>query len=192
MSDQVIEESALGETDDTFASRLDAWRYLQDSGWQIGRSQFYAHCKEGRLRREKSGVYTQAAVDKYARLHCRLAETGEKVNDRLSRMAEEKAETELSREKLRLDREQHELSVRKGEYVPRDEVELMIIGRAVALMAHLKHLVQMRSPEWIELVDGRQDRGAELIGAILTGIEAHLATFARDVEFEVIMEADHV
>jgi len=175
--------------EDIFATRLDAWQYLQDSGWQIGRSQFYQHCKEGRLLRDrKTGKYLQAAVDKYAALHCRLAETGEKVDGKLSRMAEDKATTELQREKVRLEREQHELAVRKGEYVQRDEVELMIIGRAVAMLAHLKAMTQMRSGDWIELVEGKQERAQELIIAINNSIEEHLVAFARDVEFDVILE----
>lgn len=171
-------------------NRLEAWRYLQAGGWQIGRSQFYSHCKEGRLPRRTDGQYDRAAVDKYAKLHCRHIETGEKVNDRLARMAEEKAETELAREKVRLDRERHDLAVRRREYVERDQVELMLVARAVALLSHLKALVQMRVPDWIELVEGDQARGRELIAALVEGIEAQVATFARDIEFDIIFEAN--
>jgi hypothetical protein len=183
------EQPIIVEDDDIFSTRLEAWQYLQDSGWQIGRSQFYQHCKEGRLLRDRSsGKYTQVAVDKYAHLHCRRLETGEKVNNTRSRMADEKAETELEREKVRLERERHDLAVRRSEYVARDEVELMIVGRAVAMLAHLKAMVQMSVPDWIELVEGKQERGRELIDAIHIGIEEHLAVFARDIEFEVIFE----
>jgi hypothetical protein len=177
------------EADELFNTRLDAWQYLQDSGWQIGRSQFYEHCKEGRLLRDRAtGKYAQAAVDRYAKIHCRMRETGEKVNDSRSRMADEKAVTELEREKVRLEKDRHDLAVRRAEYVPRDEVELMIVGRAVAMLAHLKAMVQMTAPDWIALVEGNQDRGRELIDALHTGIEEHMAVFARDVEFEVIFE----
>lgn len=176
------------ESDDTFPNRLEAWQYLQDSGWQIGRSQFYQHCKEGRLVREKDGTYRRERVDKYASLHCRLMETGEKVNDTLARMAEEKAATELEREKVRLEKERHDMALRKGDYVPRDEVELMIVGRAVAMLAHLKAMVQMRAGDWIELVEGQQERAQELIAVLWDGIEEHLAVFAKDIEFDVIFE----
>jgi hypothetical protein len=177
------------EADDLFASRLEAWQYLQDSGWRIGRSQFYQHCKEGRLLLDrKTGKYLQAAVDKYAQLHCRLAETGERVNDKRDRLAESKAEVGFEREKLRLEKERHDLAIQRGEYVPRDEVELMIVGRAVALLAHLKALVQMQSGDWIELVDGNPERAQELIGTVNRAIEEHLSVFARDIEFDVIFE----
>lgn len=180
------------EPDDLFANRLEAWQYLQDSGWQIGRSQFYEHCKEGRLLRDRAtGKYAQAAVDRYAEIHCRRIETGEKVNETRTRMAEEKAETELEREKVRLERERHELAVRRGDYVPRDEVELMIVGRAVAMLAHLRAMVQMRASDWIALVEGDQQRARDLIDTVHGAIEEHLAVFAKDIEFEVIFEKNH-
>lgn len=174
-------------TDDRFPHKLAAWEYLRDSGWQIGRSQFYEHCKQGRLPR-KDGHYLRDDVDRYAKLHCKLEATGEKVNDTLSRMAEEKATTELEREKVRLDRERHELAVKRGEVVDRDEVEQMIVGRAVAMLAHLKAMVQMKAGDWIALVEGNQARARDLIETVQSGIEEHLAVFARDIEFEVIFE----
>lgn len=173
--------------DDHFPHKLAAWEYLRDSGWQISKSQFYEHCKQGRLPR-KDGHYLRADVDRYAKTHCKLESTGERVNDTLARMAEEKASTELSREKVRLEREIHDLAARRGEYVPRDEVELMIVGRAVAMLAHLKAMVQMRTPDWIELVGGDQARGRDLIDTVWIAIEEHLSLFARDIEFDVIFE----
>lgn len=171
-----------------FANKLDVWQYLKLQGWQIGRSQFYEHCKQGRLVRETDGSYLGKMVDRYAKMHCRRVETGDKVNDRLAKVSEEKAITELEREKVRLEKEQHDLAIRKGEYVPRDEVELMIVGRAVAMLAHLKAMVQMRAGDLIELVDGKQDRAQELIAVLGLHVEETLSVFARDVEFEVIFE----
>ncbi|MGI6655247.1 MAG: hypothetical protein ACOX5Z_00145 [Desulfobulbus sp.] len=176
------------EPDDIFPHRLAAWGYLRDSGWQISRAQFYEHCAQGRLRRQKDGTYRIRDVDLYAKTHCKRLDTGEKVNDTLARMAEDKAKTELSREKVRLEREEFDLAVKKREYVRRDEVELMIVGRAVAMLSHLQAMVQMQAEDWIVLVGGDPLRARELIAAVCQGIEGHMATFAREVEFEVILE----
>ena len=173
--------------DETFPTRLDAWRYLQDSGWQISRSQFYDHVKQGRVPR-KGGSYQRADVDRYAQIHCRLLETGEKVNDKLTKFAERKAEVELKREEKRLERETYELAVKTGKYVLREDVELMIVGRAVAMLSHLKAMVQMGVGDWIALAEGNQERCRELIDDIQQKIEEHLAIFAKDIEFEVIFE----
>lgn len=176
--------------DDHFPHKLAAWEYLRDSGWKIGRSQFYEHCKQGRLPR-KDGRYLRADVDRYAENHCKLEATGEKVNETLARQAEEKSTTELEREKVRLERERHELAVRQGKVVEREAVELMIVGRAVAMLSHLKAMVQMQAGDWIAAVDGDQSRARELIDIVQTGIEEHIAVFARDIEFEVIFEKNN-
>lgn len=175
------------EPDETFPHKLAAWEYLRDSGWQIGRSQFYEHCKQGRLPR-KDGGYLRVDVDRYAENHCKLESTGEKVNETLARQAEEKSSTELEREKVRLARERHELAVKQGKVVDRDAVEQMIVGRAIAMLAHLKAMVQMKAGDWIEVVEGNQSRSRELIETIQESIEGHIAVFAKDIEFEVIFE----
>ena len=180
-------DTCLLDPDDFFATKLDAWQYLQDSGWQIGRSQFYEHCKQGRLPR-KDGRYLRADVDRYAQHHCRAADTGEKVNEKLSRIAEEKIETELARDKTRLEKELMELAIKRGEYVPRDEVEQMIVGRAVALLAHLRAMAAMKASDFIALVAGDQRRQRDLIDALNENIEDYVAIFAKDIEFEVIFE----
>lgn len=188
--DDLIDDLAPADAEipESFPNRLAAWEYLRDEGWQIGRAQFYEHCREGRLPRQPDGTYLRRDVDRYAKHHCRRVETGERVNDTLSRMAEEKAKVELEREKVRLARENHDLSVRRGEFVAREEVELMIVGRAVAMMSHLKAMIRMRVPDWIDLVGGDQERARELIDAAQRGVEEHLSVFARDVEFEVLLE----
>ena len=180
-------DGSSADDDDTFATKLDAWQYLQDSGWQIGRSQFYEHCKQGRLPR-KDGRYLRADVDRYAQHHCRAADTGEKVNEKLSRIAEEKIETELARDKTRLEKDLMELAIKRGEYVPRDEVEQMIVGRAVALLAHLRAMAAMKASDFIALVAGDQRRQRDLIDALNENIEDYVAIFAKDIEFEVIFE----
>ncbi len=187
-----LDPGAAAEADDefpeSFPNRLAAWEYLRDEGWQIGRAQFYEHCREGRLPRRPDGTYLRRHVDKYASHHCRRVETGERVNDTLSRKAEEKARVELEREKVRLERDRHDLDVRRGKYLPTDEVEQMLVGRAVALRAHLKAMSRMKAADWIDLVGGDQERARELIGAVDAAVEEHLAVYARDVEFEVLLE----
>lgn len=188
MTDEKIDNQ---DSEDLFATKLDVWRFLKEDGWKIGRSQFYDHCKDGLLRPDReTGKYKLAAVEKYARLHVRREETGARVNEKFDRMQEEKLETELAREKIRLERETHELGIKQKKFIPRDDFELAVVGRAVAMLAHLKHMVQMRVPDWIDLVEGDQTRAPELVDEATRDIELRLADFARDVEFDVILEAE--
>lgn len=169
---------------ETFKNRLAAWEYLHLGGWHISRTQFYQHCKAGLVTREKNGKYLRESLDKYANGYCRRVDTGEKAG---ATTAEKKAEIDLLRSEVRLQKERRELELIEGKSIPRAEVELMIVGRAVAMLSHLKAMTQMRASDWIHIVDGDQSRAAELIAEIQDGIEEYLATFARDVEFKVIL-----
>lgn len=174
---------------DTFDKPIDVYRYLKEEGWQIGRSQFYEHIKQ-KLLRPKKGVFTLEAIEKYANLNLRNNETGQRVNEKQDRLQEEKLENEVKAAKLKVEREEHELNVKKGRYITREEHELAIVGRAVAFMAHLNHSVQKSVPDWIDLVDGNQEKAADLVAAITEEIEIRMSDFAADTEFEVHLEAD--
>ena len=174
---------------DTFPHRVAVWKYLCESGWKISRSQFYEHCSDGKLARQEDGSYLRSDADKYAGTHCISLATGQRLG--ASAMADEKAVVALAREKVRLEREEYDLGVRKGKYIPRDEVELMIIGRAIAMLSHLNAMVQMQAEDWIAMVGGDTTRSRELIDTIQHGIEDHVSVFARDIEFEVLMEKEN-
>ncbi|BCL59951.1 hypothetical protein DGMP_06440 [Desulfomarina profundi] len=174
-----------------FSSKIKAWEYLVDNGWQISRSQFYEHCRDGLLRPRKSdGAYTVKAVEKYATLHVKKAETGRKVSEYEDKIREEKMKISLERERVGLEKEKFDLAAKQSKFVPRDEFELAIVARAVAFMAHLNHTVQQNVPDWIALVDGNQSSAPELVEAIVRAIEQRMGDFAADAEIDVIMEAD--
>jgi hypothetical protein len=174
---------------ESFATAIKVYEYLKEEGWQIGRSQFYEHIKQKKLRPRK-GVFSLTAVERYAKRHLKHSETGQKVNDKLDRMQEEKAELELKRARVNFERDEYELNVKRGRYITREEHELAIVGRAVAFMAHLNHSVQSRAGDWIELVGGDQGRAAELVAAIVAELELRMGDFAADVEIDVILEGN--
>lgn len=175
---------------DSFRNKKAVLDYLKTEGWQISQSQFYAHCKERYLRPDKEGKYTLKAVEKYAKTWLKLAATGEKINTEYDRKMERKLDAEIKAAEVRADREQFELETKRGRFIPRDEFELAIVGRAVAFMAHLNHTVQTNAAEWIEIVGGDQTRAPELVQAISRAIEQRMGDFAADAEFDVIMEAN--
>lgn len=177
-------------TEIIFKSRIAVHRWLEDNGWQISRSQLYAHCKDGLLRPAKDGKYRLKAVEKYATIHVKKAETGQKVNDLEEQIRQQKLEISLEREVTALDRERFEQQKRQGKFVARDDFEMAIVARAVTFMAHLNHSVQSSVPDWIDIVEGDQLRAPELVDAIIKTIEQRMGDFAVDAEFDVILEAN--
>lgn len=174
-----------------FKSKSAVFNYLKGHGkWSISKSQFYKHCADRLLRPGTDGKYTQQAVEKYAKQYLKDATTGRKETDRLDRMHEEKLKVELNSAKVKLEKDQHDLDTRKGKFVSRDDFELAIVSRAVAFMAHLNHAIQANTPDWIELVNGDQQRAAELVHAVSGVVEQRMGDFAADVEFDVILEVN--
>ncbi|SDP29040.1 hypothetical protein [Desulforhopalus singaporensis] len=178
-------------TEMIFTSKISVHRWLLENGWQISKTQFYDHCNEGLLRPRKSdGKYDLKTVKKYANLHVRKLETGQKESDREIQMREEKLSIALEREKMGLESDRFNLEKKKGKYVAVSDVELMIVGRAVAFMAHLNHTVQQSVPDWIDIVNGDQSMAPQLVEAISRSVEQRMGDFAVNAEFDVILEAN--
>lgn len=173
---------------ESFKNKLTSWEYLHSSGWHISRTQFYQHCRAGMVKREKSGQYLRESLDRYAGSYCRRVDTGEKVG---ATTAEKKAEIDLLRSEVRLQKERRELELIEGKSIPRAEVELMIVGRAVAFLSHLRAMTQMHASDLIHIVGGDQSRATEMIAELQGLIEEHVSTFARDVEFKVMLAPDN-
>lgn len=173
-----------------FKSQESVLEYLKNAGWKASKSNLNRHCKEKLLRPQEDGTYSQRAVDRYAKTWLKQVATGQKVNERLDRLQEERLEKELKAANLKLDREQFDLDVRRGRFIPRDEVELLIVGRAVAFMAHLNHTIHVGVPDWIDIVGGNQAMASDLVSAISEAIEQRMSDFSADIEFEVFLEAN--
>ena len=179
-------------SDDTsFKTKKAVFEHLDAAGkWQISRSQFYAHAKQGLLRPDKDGRFQLKAVEKYARTWLKEMATGQKANEKLDKMQERKLEAETLSAEIRHERERFEFESKRGKFIPREQFELAIVGRAVAFLAHLNHTVQTNAADWIDIVGGDQSRAPELVQAISREIEQRMGDFAADAEIDVILEAN--
>lgn len=184
------EETPENTEPTTFPTQKAAMEYLVAAGWKVSKSHFSRHCKEKLLRPESDGSYSQKACDKYAKTWLKTVATGQKVNERMDKMQEEKLEVDLRAAKYKMEEAEFNLGVRKNKFVPRDDFELAIVGRAVAFMAHLNHTIQTEAAEWIDIVGGDQTRAPELVAAISRAVEQRMGDFAADAEFDVILEAN--
>ena len=177
-----------------FKSKAAVLRYLEEGGWDISKTQFYDHCRDGLLlplrSGENKGKYKKSTIKKYADLHVRKLETGLKETSRQERMRDEKLELSLERERIGKERDQFELDKKRGQFIPREEFEAAIVARAVAFMAHLNHTIQTEAPKWIDLVAGDQERAADLVDAVSKSVEQRMGDFAANAEISVIFEAN--
>lgn len=162
-----------------------------EGGYTISQSQFYKHCAEGLLRPRKSdGQYTLKAVKKYASLHVKKKETGQKESEWEEKIRREKAELGLEQARVEFESSQINLEKKKSKLVPRDEFEPAVVARSVAFMAHLNHTVHESAVKWVKLVKGDPALAPQLVDAISRAIEQRMGDFAIDAEFDIILEVD--
>ena len=179
---------------DLFRKKSTVFTYLQDAGYDISRSQFYAHCRDGLLlpvrSGENKGKYKLSTVQRYASLHVKNSETGNKESEDEQRIREEKLNVSLAREKIGLEKDALELKKKQGKTIDIEDFERGIVARTVAFFAHLNHSIYTSAPDWVDLVDGDQNKAADLVEAISKTVEQRLGDFAKNAEFEVILEQD--
>ena len=115
-------------------------------------------------------------------------------------MADKKT-ADLQERKLRAEigrtEEQHKRAIiereaLEGKLIPRDEVELELAGRAVALEAGYDHMVYTMAAGLVELVDGNQAKVDRLITAMLEAKNEWLNQYAGTVDFVVILKKEAV
>lgn len=182
---------AAVKDDQVFKTKLAVWEWLVANDWQVGRSVFYDHCRDGYLKprsKKAGGGYALAAVRRYTEKHCRQAATGEKLPSRAERLNEERAELDLEQSRVKLQKEQLTLGVRQKKYIDREDAELQVVGLAVAFAAGLNHLVQTRAPKWVELVGGDQALVGDLVDDATTAIAVRLSDFCRLGDVDVVLE----
>ncbi len=170
-----------------FKNKISVHRWLIDNDWQISQTQFYDHCRDGLLRARK-GVYSIKAVKKYASLHVKKAETGEKENERLSRQQEEDKQLDIDLKKIKKADAQWALDIKEKKYMLSSDHIRHMVAAASVLDAGLKHFFRLKSEEIIDLVEGDQKHSATLVRFCIAQLDMALTEFAKPREFEIEIE----
>jgi hypothetical protein len=175
---------------DTFATQQEVLTYLKAAGYKIEKSALSNHVRS-RLLIKKAGVYRRKDVDNYSGLHLQSGATGQTMADKKTAdLQERKLRAEIGRTEEQYKRAIIEREALEGKLIPRDEVELELAGRAVALEAGYDHMVYTMAAGLVELVDGNQAKVDRLITTMLEAKNEWLNQYAGAVDFVVILKKD--
>lgn len=177
---------------DRWKTKAGVLKYLEAQGWAIEKSTFYNHSNPGhkdggRLNKVK-GWFLKTHVDAYARQYLTKLDGAGPADDEQSGLQKEKLQGEISYRRIQTEKAQLDLDVQRGKYLPVDQVDLELAGRAGVLDSSYRHLIQSRAPEIVALVGGDQQKTAELVNFILERWDTMLAEFATTREFQVIVK----
>lgn len=160
-------------------------RFLHNNGWNVEKTQFYQHVKQGKLARNDKGLFTRRAVLKYAKDWVPRSETGKKVGEEQTDLQRIKLEEEIERIRVQQRRDNFKFDVERGKYLLRAEVEQELAGRAVALDAGYNHMVYSRVQEFISVVGGDPGKANLLIECLLTARDDWFNQYASAMDFEI-------
>lgn len=182
-------------TPQIFKNRSAVAKWLAENGYKVKKSKVYKDVDAGLLKMELDGTITIESVRRYIghpeagiSEQIKTAETGQdrEVREYHRKTASAKAEKiELEVQKLR-----REMEVEEGKWIPRENLELEMAGRAAVLDQGLRNLIQIRVDHWINLVNGDQARSGELRAAMFDELDALMNSYVSTDTFQVLFEED--
>lgn len=172
------------------ANKANVLRYLQDDGWDVKKQTFYNHCKSGKLSKNRSGLYTNRGVKKYAETWLVRLDTGETVGETEEKLATVKTRAEIRKINTAQEREQFKLEVDQKKYILRSDMEKELVSRAIVLNNGLEHMIQTIAPELITLVGGDMKKLTDAIELFMEKKDEQLNQYANTRTFKVILKSN--
>lgn len=158
--------------------------YAEECGRKVKRSKLYNDITAGRLKKQPDGSFRQRDVDRYF-ASLPMAGTSDVVAEKAADRQRRREEHEIRRLKAVADREEFDLAVKKGRYVPRDEVHAGLAARAVTLSAGLKTAFEAKSLDIVGIVEGNPKKAPRLVEFIESLLDEAFNEYSREMEFEV-------
>lgn len=183
-------ESAMQAT-----TNLKDWRavlaYVSENGRKLGKTKLYNDIGLGRLKKQSDGTFKQRDVDRYM-ASLPMAGTPDAVAEKAADRQRRKEEADIRKAVAAAEREEFDLAVKKGKFVPREQVHLELAARAVALASTLKTNFEARNLDFVAAVEGNPKKAASLVERLEVVLDEALNEYSRELEFEVTFAAESV
>lgn len=169
-------------------TNLKDWRavlaYVDENGRKLGKTKLFEDIKKGRLKRQPDGTFKQRDVDRYMAT-LPFSGTPDSVAEKAADRQRRKEEADIRRAEAAAKREEFDLAVKMGKYIPKEQVHLELAARAVALAAGLKTAFEARNLDFVAAVDGNPKKAPALL-ELLAGVQDEaLNEYSREMEFQV-------
>ena len=181
-------EARMGNNDqstpETLPTVAAVLAYLGEGGRKVRKSKLYQDVKAGLLVRQPGGGFLRAAVDVYAE-GLPLEAVPKDISDQNKELARRRQEATIRKIEEETARIRFKGEVERGRYIPREDVELELAGRAVVLESGIRQAVEMNVLDLVHLVGGDPRKSQEFLERFEAMLDAALNEYAGTAEFEV-------
>lgn len=161
-------------------------RYLKERGFKIGKQKVYDDCKKGILPVSDDGRVLKAAVDLYAK----ALEVHSTDSAKLGELSEKKLQKEIEKLTVQIDKERHNLEKDQGRFIPREDFEREMAGRAAVFDVGLRHEIRIHVAELIAIVGGEVTKQNAFMDRMNEIIDAQLNTYVQTDTYQVVFLGD--
>lgn len=131
--------------------------YVAEAGRKLAKSKLYDDVRRGRLKKQSDGSYRIRDVDRYI-LSLPLSGTPDGLTEKVADRQRRKEEADIRKAEAQAKREEFNLAVAQGRYLPREQIAMELAVRAVALRDALKNAVESSASDIFDLVSGDTSR----------------------------------
>lgn len=179
-------QKAGGQAPESFKNPFQAGKFLSKE-YKITPRTFDTYVKKGKILPdlgEKGFSYKKLMT--YAKLNLVRRDTRQTEKQENLAKQEKEVDIRLKEKKERLI--DHELDVKLGKVIRKDDFYREMAARAAVLENDFKGMIQIRATELVKLVDGDRNKTGELTRELLIEFDRMLNEFASTKEFKVVFK----
>ena len=163
--------------------------YVAEHGRKLAKTKLYADVSKGRLKKQPDGTFRPRDVDRYL-VSLPLAGTPEGLTEKVADRQRRKEEADIRKAEAQAKREEFNLAVAQGKFLPRDQIAAELAVRAVALRDALKNAMESAAGDVIELVGGDPKQTSALLEYMGRLFDRSMGDYARPLD--IVLEISGV
>lgn len=166
--------------------------YAEENNRKLGKTKLFKDIRDGRLKKQADGTFRLRDVDRYMAT-LSPAGTVDAVAERAADRQRRKEEADIRKAEASAKREEFDLAVKMGKFVPRDQVHAELAARAVTLSTGLKTAFEARGLDFVAACGGNPKKAAALVELLENVMDEAFNEYSREIEFEVMfVEMDSI
>ena len=182
MFEMAMEKKAMRERS-VLESCKDVLEYAENNGRKLAKTKLYGDIKAGKLKKLPDGTFGLKDVDRYL-LSLPTLGTPDGVAEKVAERMRRKEEADIRRAEALAKKEEFELDVKLGKFIPKDVIYQELAVRAVVLQNSLRNSMEAKVVDMIDLVHGDASLSDNVLSFFGKMLDECMGEYARPMTIE--------